>query len=296
MRILVLNYEYPPLGGGGGVFSRDLSEEWSKMGIKIDVITSGSRKLSKIEKKNKVRVYRVWSRERKKIQSAGFLNLLFFVISGFFKTRSLMKKRRYDFVHTHFAIPTGVITYLLSFLYKNKYILTIHGADIYDPSRLMSGHKFFLTRFLVAKIINRSDKVIASSREIQEKAYRYFKIKKQIKIIPLGFKSTQDKTAIDLKKAKKRHSNQKIKLITIGRLVKRKNLKFLIKALKKVDQRFVLNVVGGGPMESDLRQYVKSLNLEKKIKVLGRVSERRKAELLKEADIYVSTAMHEGFG
>ncbi len=44
MRILVLNYEYPPLGGGGGRVTQDLINEWDKLGYEIDIITSFLKK------------------------------------------------------------------------------------------------------------------------------------------------------------------------------------------------------------------------------------------------------------
>ena len=39
MKILIINYEYPPLGGGGGIFTRTLAEELAKKHT-VDVLTT----------------------------------------------------------------------------------------------------------------------------------------------------------------------------------------------------------------------------------------------------------------
>ena len=42
MRILVLNYEYPPLGGGAAVATAALAQELVQRGIAVDVVTSSA--------------------------------------------------------------------------------------------------------------------------------------------------------------------------------------------------------------------------------------------------------------
>ena len=39
MKILILNYEYPPIGGGAAPVSRDISEELKKCGDEIVVVS-----------------------------------------------------------------------------------------------------------------------------------------------------------------------------------------------------------------------------------------------------------------
>src|SRR3954465_1173105 len=41
MRILVLNYEYPPLGGGAGVATAALAQGLADRGVAVDVVTGG---------------------------------------------------------------------------------------------------------------------------------------------------------------------------------------------------------------------------------------------------------------
>lgn len=59
MRILMLNYEYPPLGGGASPVTKSLSEELVKLRHSVDVVTMGFKGLKKIEEINEVNIYRV---------------------------------------------------------------------------------------------------------------------------------------------------------------------------------------------------------------------------------------------
>ncbi len=43
MRVLILNYEYPPLGGGAGVATQALARGLASRGVTVDVITAGER-------------------------------------------------------------------------------------------------------------------------------------------------------------------------------------------------------------------------------------------------------------
>ena len=56
MRILFCNYEYPPLGGGGGVFNKQIAEELAKRHT-VDVLTSQGMNLPAFSVENGVNIY-----------------------------------------------------------------------------------------------------------------------------------------------------------------------------------------------------------------------------------------------
>ncbi|MFH1559587.1 MAG: glycosyltransferase family 4 protein [Patescibacteria group bacterium] len=295
MKILIINHEYPPVGGGGGVFCRDLAQQWAKLGHKVDVITSNARGLKNKERIGGVNIYRIFAGWRSDFQKARFLNLFLFMVNGSFFSSWLFLKKRYDLVNTHFAVPSGPIGWIIQTIFRSPNILTLHGADIYDPSRLMSGHRFFLIRWAVAMLINKSTCTIASTREIKNRANQYFKIRKNIKIIPLGF-NPSSAPVNSLNPPKNYESGGPLKLITTSRLVKRKNLPLLLQAIAQLKKQVSLTIIGAGPEEKNLKQKIKTLGLKNQIKFLGSVNENLKYRELAAAHLYISTATHEGFG
>ena len=41
MRVLLLNYEYPPFGSGAGIATRALAEGLAARGVRVDVVSGG---------------------------------------------------------------------------------------------------------------------------------------------------------------------------------------------------------------------------------------------------------------
>ena len=73
MNILVINYEYPPIGGGGGVICKDISEEIASKGHRVTVVTSHYDSLPEHENLNGVTVIRLPVVMRGKKDVASFL-------------------------------------------------------------------------------------------------------------------------------------------------------------------------------------------------------------------------------
>lgn len=85
------------------------------------------------------------------------------------------------------------------------------------------------------------------------------------------------------------------RVLTVGRLAPQKGYADLIEAFARIHDatRAHLIIVGSGPLESALREQVKSLNLDAAVHFLGIRTDV--AELLAAADLFVSSSLWEGF-
>ncbi len=295
MNILVFNYEYPPIGGGGGVICKDISEELVNQGHKVSVITSLYKDLEIIENINGVEVFRVKVFNRKKQNVASLASMLSYLPSGIKKAGKLLEKNSFDIINTHFAIPTGPVGQHVASKFKIPNVLSIHGGDIYDPSKSLSPHKTPMLKQTVKSILNKADKVVAQSSDTRKNAIEFYNIKREIDIIPLGIKPNQfskvSRASLDL-------PDNKFIFCTVGRLVRRKNIPELLEIFNNVKNTLPskLLIIGDGPELSNLKETVSSLKLNNDVVFLGRVSDKQKFEYLSVSDVYLSTAMHEGFG
>ena len=55
LKIIIINYEFPPLGGGGGIATYDLAVEWAKH-AEVDVLTSNFKGLLSFEKVENINI------------------------------------------------------------------------------------------------------------------------------------------------------------------------------------------------------------------------------------------------
>lgn len=83
MRILIINSEFPPIGGGAGKASANLSRELAAMGQDVTVLTSSFAELPADEIIAGVRVLRIRALRRRHDRSSALEQIIFMVLSCF---------------------------------------------------------------------------------------------------------------------------------------------------------------------------------------------------------------------
>ena len=289
----MVNYEYPPLGGGGGVFNKQLAEELSKENH-VTIITSQFRDQSLQEVCNNVEIIRVPVLFRTDQNAATIPSMLSFFPTSLWAGYKLLKERTFDIIHSMFAIPSAPSGLALAKKFGTPHVLSILGGDIYDPSKKLSPHKTPLLHHSVKKIIDESDMVVSLSSDIKKRALQYYKVSRPIHIIHLGIPKPV------FKKKSRNHFNfsqNDFLLITVGRLISRKGLPDLINIIYSLNRpNLKLIVVGDGPQRPTLEALAKSMGVADRLFFFGHVTDEEKFQLLEISDVYVSSSRHEGFG
>jgi glycosyltransferase involved in cell wall biosynthesis len=83
-------------------------------------------------------------------------------------------------------------------------------------------------------------------------------------------------------------------VLSLGRLVGTKGLRYLVEAMQKVDTKLI--ICGKGPEEKRLRKQISDLGLENKIEMRGYVSEEEKGRLMSTCKFFVMPSLFESMG
>jgi glycosyltransferase involved in cell wall biosynthesis len=293
MRVLVCNYEYPPLGGGGGVATAWLAQELAQR-HEVTILTSQGLGLPAETIEDGVRIVRVPVFFRGAKDTATLLSMLAYIPMGIKGGKELLKAEHYDVINTHFALPSGPVGDTLASFAHIPNVLTVHGGDLYDPSKFTSPHRHLLLRAWVRHLLQRADRVVGQSTNTLENVQNFYSLGLEGTRIPLGIRRPPEGSA---SRQDYGFSPDEVLLVSVGRLVARKataQLIAMMDTLKHENARLL--VLGSGPLEQKLKKEAAERQLGDKVQFMGFVEETEKFRILRMADIYVSTSQHEGFG
>jgi glycosyltransferase involved in cell wall biosynthesis len=293
VNILTFNYEYPPVGGGGGVAHEAIAEELAKR-HRVVVLTSATNDLPRRETRKGVEIVRVPVLGRNSRSVASLPSLLSYPPRAWRAASQLLEEESFDLVNGHFAVPTGPASLPVARRAGIPHVLSIHGGDIYDPSKRLSPHRWRVLRRAVRAVLERSDEVVAQSHNTEANARRFYDFQGPIRIIPLGLHLPDPP---EVRREDLGLPDDRFIFITVGRLVPRKAVDRLLQILARVpDPRAYLLVVGSGPELETLRGLTRELGVEDRVGFTGWIDADRKWKLLRASDAFISTSLHEGFG
>jgi glycosyltransferase involved in cell wall biosynthesis len=293
VRILFCNYEYPPLGGGGGVVMAALARELARRHT-VTVLTSQALGLPAMSMDGAVQVIRVPVFFRRELAVADFPSMLAYLPMGALRGLSL-RQPGFDVINTHFAVPTGPLGQLLSRLYKVPNVLSVHGGDLFDPSKRSSPHRHVWLRMPIARLLRQADALVGQSRNTLQHVQELYGVQRSAQLIPLGIE--RPAAAPHAERGAFGLPDDAFVLVTVGRIVPRKATVRLVQALRASGVKNAhLLIVGDGPDAGAVRAAAAEAGVADRVHLVGQVPEERKHQALSVADVFVSTSQHEGFG
>jgi glycosyltransferase involved in cell wall biosynthesis len=189
-----------------------------------------------------------------------------------------------DLLICHFSFPTGNRAKKLSKKYNIPYVIVEHSTGFFTNLY----NKYQLT--IIKKSLNSASFIFPVSNFLKNKI-RLLTNNPNIKVIG----NIVDNNFFFKKKKK---NNKKTKFIVIAQLVKKKNIYNLLKVFKDIRHKydFELSIVGKGPEEKKLKQYVLLNRLDKNIKFYGSLTSEKISKLLDLHHFLVSCSKVETFG
>ena len=288
MKVLMINYEFPPIGGGAGQAHLAILKQYAgKSYLQVDVLASAPKPGFAVQKLSEnVTLYTVGV-HKKNLHYWRKIEVVEWVIKATGPYRRLLRENRYDLVHAFFGLPTGWLCYRTT--NRLPYIISLRGSDVPGGhARLQLEYKMMGP--LLKRIWQKAAALVACSDGLKNRALKFLP-SANIDIIPNG---------IDLDKfhpvANKELSGE-LKLLTVGRLSVTKRFEMLVEAvemLSKQGKNVRLTISGGGGLLDELKNFVEQKKLTGIVNLTGRIESDKMPDVYRQHDMFVSASMQEG--
>ena len=281
--ILMLCYEFPPLGGGGARVVSSLTENLGEMAQPVDLVTMGVRGQQRREERAHLAIDRIPC-VRTNPATCHAIEMVPYILLGLPFLLRKVRKTRYRVVHAHFIFPDGLLAWLLKKFTGLPYVITAHGSDVpgYNPDRFSFLHK--LLRPVWLAVTNGSACIICPSHHLERLLLQANPSANTV-VLPNG---------IDVARFEPRPQRDN-SILVVTRIIKRKGVQYLIESLAGWENHPEVNIVGDGPY----LPHLKALAARKKVRVnfLGFVDNQSPAfsTLLESARYFVFTSSAENF-
>ena len=287
MRILLINYEYPPVGGGAATATAAIARELAQLGHSPVVLTNRVQGLPVRTTEDNVLVCRI-GLARQSAHRSNLFEMLSFLIAALFRAPGVAREQRCNTAIVFFSLPCGPIGLLLRRLYGIPFVISLRGGDVPGNEPALNWLHRLLTP-LRRLVLKSAVAVVANSEGLSELAQKTDHVRTTV--IPNGVDTDYFKPV----EGPAKRPNELVRILFVGRLRKQKNVSFLLEQLARFDfGRFELQVVGDGPERSTLVARAESLGISQSVVWHGWVGRADLRHFYQEADCLVNVSLYEG--
>jgi phosphatidylinositol alpha-1,6-mannosyltransferase len=282
--ILIQTNEFPPISGGVGSYCQGFASALARRGVRVRVVAARKTNMDDAyDTTLPFTVYRAYQRIP--------------IIRHFFRGVQMIKCMYLDRDAVLWAAEwrSGMVVALLSFLFRRKMMITIHGTELLDQN-----DSFFL-RLFALPVYRRAWRIIAISDYtkclIEETLPSY--VKKTV-VVKNGINPDQfsDVSKERIEELIVRHNLQDKRIVlSLCRLVPRKGVDQAITAFSKLRASVpdaVLVVAGTGPEQVRLKELAGSLGVADSVVFTGYVPDEEIALWYHASSLYIMLSRKDG--
>ncbi|HLG71509.1 MAG TPA: glycosyltransferase family 4 protein [Chloroflexota bacterium] len=286
MRILLINYEFPPLGGGAAKATKHLAREFAAQGHGVTVLTSAFRGLPRVESMDGFTVKRIPTL-RRRMDRCTVPEMAAFLASSVTTALRWPVAERPDVACAFFGLPSGPAAMALRKRLGVPYVVSLRGGDVpgFQPYDLATYHA--LTSPIITACWRGAAAVVANSRGLRSLA------EAAAADVPIDLVAN----GVDADLSAAPASLEEPVIAFSGRFVKQKGLSYLIEALPAIARAIPgvhLDLIGDGPLRPALEEQSRRLGVAARVSFRGWGSHQDVLAHLRQASLFVLPSLDEG--
>ena len=284
MKILVLCYEYPPVGGGGGRMAHNVGSALVRRGHEVRVQTVRMPDLPAHEVRDGVDIFRT-SGFRRRADLCTVPEMACYLATSFLPSLRHIREWKPDIVHAHFAVPTGALALACSVLTGVPYVLTAHLGDLPGGTPDQTGGLFRVLNPFIRPIWRKAAGISASSSFASGLARAAYGVRPSIILNGISMEGKQAAAALP---------SCPLQLVAIGRFNPQKNFPWMIRALAGCDFPWRLSLIGDGSQRAEIESAVRDAGVGDRVDLMGWTTESAMREVLVKSDVLLMPSISEG--
>jgi glycosyltransferase involved in cell wall biosynthesis len=289
--ILLINYEYPPIGAGAANATYHIAKELAiDPDLKVTVVTSGFGGQRGWSTEENVSVFRCNSLRRRTDRS-GMLEKLSFVISARKALPEIIREKQPEGAIIFFSLPCGPLGLFLKKRFNIPYVVSLRGGDVPGTEASLDLVHAVLTPLRRA-ILSKAKAIIANSTGLKKTAER-------ADPFPVRVISNGVDTSFFTPMVKSAGREDGFCVLFTGRFQEQKNIFFLLKQFAAIkdshkDINVTLELVGDGPQRNDILKLAQRSGIEKNIVWHGWLDKNGLCAAYQRCDCFINPSLYEG--